>query len=122
MDNPALAAVKHVEERGKTYGPPGRNHGTSAVMVEAYIQARIDRQVQLCQQQGKEFSASMIRISPEDLCLMYALQKISRLANGTHADSIEDVCGYMINIAMLDDHQRNENPDGTPYKDSSNGS
>lgn len=81
-----------VQDRGKNYGHPQDNHQLTAELWGAWFSARC---------------GTRVRFTPEDVCMMMGLQKDSRLAFGTHDDSLLDKSGYVENIGMLREDQRN---------------
>ena len=89
-----MTAREHLEkaaaivngDRQRDYGHPKDNHGCTAAMFAAYLHRR-----------GGVVDA-------EAVCVFNLLQKVSRLANTPgHPDSLTDIIGYALNIAMLMD-------------------
>lgn len=81
-------AVATVQERMVTYGHPVVNHSCTADLWGAYLSRRLRMHVV---------------VDGEDVCWMNVLQKISREANERNEDSLVDVIGFAINIAMQRD-------------------
>lgn len=80
--------------RNKTYGHPLDNHSRTAALWSAYLG---------------------IPISPEQVCWLNALQKISRTCSGVyHRDNITDVCGYAGNVEMIHDEREKRNANAAP--------
>jgi hypothetical protein len=87
-----MTAKEHLEkaativsgDRQRDYGHPKDNHACTAALFEAYMARR-----------GGPVDA-------EAVCMFNVLQKVARLANTPgHADSITDIIGYALNVAML---------------------
>jgi hypothetical protein len=77
--------------RGADYGHPSENHGTTAEMWSSYLTRRFRRPIQ---------------ITARDVCMLNAIQKISRDANSPKRDNLLDLAGYAENadrIAHSDD-------------------
>ncbi len=68
------------QDRGLDYGHPSINHKRTANFWSIYL--------------GKE-------ITPEDVCMMNILQKISRGMNTLTEDTLVDIAGYARNIEMI---------------------
>lgn len=100
----AIEAITTVHQRMSVYGPPARNHALTAKLVGAWLDA------------VRENLGDEAANSPEAMCVVNILQKVGRLANGTHEDSYVDIIGYILNIDMLDDNQRMPLADGTAYE------
>ncbi len=66
--------------RQESYGHPAENHGRTAAMWGAYL--------------GRQVTA-------HDVCMLNALQKLSREAHSKSRDNLVDVVGYMRNAEML---------------------
>lgn len=88
----AAKVLDTVRNRGSTYGHPQDNHQLTADLYSSWASRRF----------GQE-----IRFTPEDVCILNILQKMSRVAFATHDDSLLDVAGYAENIGMLRKDQRN---------------
>ena len=76
--------------RGDDYGHPLDNHGRTAAFWSTYL--------------GQT-------ITPEQVCMMNALQKVSRSMNRITRDSLVDIAGYARNIEMIQDERARRNPD-----------
>lgn len=72
--------------RQEDYGPPGQNHRCTADLWSAFLSRTTGRP---------------IAISPDDVCNMNILQKISREANSHKDDNDVDIIGYALNKAMM---------------------
>lgn len=72
---------KIVKDRGVYYGHPMQNHQRTADLWSAYLG---------------------IKISTRQVCILNSLQKISRDAHVRKPDNIDDIIGYMANIAMIE--------------------
>ena len=71
--------------RNQDYGPPLDNHGRTAAYWSTYLG---------------------VTISPEDVCFLNILQKISRAGTGRLTrDTLVDLCGYSGNIEMIQDER-----------------
>lgn len=88
----AAQVLATVRDRGDDYGTPSTNHQLTADLFSAWLSRRLRQD---------------IRLSAEDVCLLNAIQKMSRLAFRTKNDSLLDISGYVENIAMLHPKQRN---------------
>lgn len=78
-------------DRGKTYGHPIDDFGCTAAMWAAYLSHRYGLDIEL---------------APEDVALMMACVKISRLAaTPGHRDSIVDLAGYAETCGMVLDER-----------------
>lgn len=73
-------------DRNADYGHPRENHGATAALWNAYMQRRAEA--------GEPF------VGPVDVCMLNALQKLSRFAWERKRDSLVDVVGYMLNAAI----------------------
>lgn len=82
----AVTGPRHV-----TYGPPALNHGCTAALWRAYLLRRFSLRVEL---------------DGRDVCLMNALQKISRDAHHRQDDNLVDVAGYAENAAHCPPHHQ----------------
>lgn len=79
--------------RNRDYGHPIDNHGTTAAFFEAFFEATT-------RTRGK------LAVTPEDVCFLNILQKISRAANGRLTrDTLVDTSGYAANIEMVQDER-----------------
>lgn len=88
----APGVQKLVRERGDSYGSPAENHQLTADLWSLWMSRRLRKDV---------------KFSAEDVCMLNALQKQSRLAFKTKDDSWFDVAGYAENVAMIRLDQRN---------------
>ena len=68
------------QDRGLDYGHPSINHKRTANFWSTYL----DRD-----------------ITPEDVCMMNILQKVSRGMNTLTEDTLVDIAGYARNIEMI---------------------
>lgn len=72
-------------ERGRDYGHPLDNHAVTGGLWSAYL--------------GLE-------VTPEDVCFMNILQKISRTVAGkVLTDTLVDIAGYARNIEMMQEER-----------------
>ena len=86
-------------DRQADYGHPRDNHGCTAAMMEAYMHRRFQSDIK-AGLPSRLFTA-------RDVCVFNILQKVSRLANTpTHADSLVDIVGYALNMAMIQDAEK----------------
>lgn len=94
--------IKEVmSERQGDYASPSDNHGLTAAMFELWMRsAHKHRIFNLADGDPMKFTA-------EDVCVFNVIQKLSRMAYGTHDDSWLDIVGYAENVARLKDGQRN---------------
>lgn len=83
--------------RQQDYGHPLDNHGATAQMWSAYLSRKLRVAVEL---------------SPEDVCFLNIMQKISRQANRPTRDNIVDCAGYAANVEMIQD-ERNKRSQST---------
>jgi hypothetical protein len=67
-------------ERNAVYGHPVENHSTTAIMWSSYLG---------------------IRITPEQVCMMNVLQKVSRTKNTFTEDTLQDIAGYAENAHII---------------------
>lgn len=81
-------------DRNTQYGHPLDNHGTTAVMWQAYLRAKFAR-------------TGSLLLDPEDVCYLNILQKISRAVTtgAGKRDTDVDICGYAGNIEMIRDER-----------------
>ena len=88
-DSVLLEAQRIVHgRRQEDYGNPKDNHNRTALMWVAYMEGKYDM---------------YCPFTPEDVCFLNALQKISRQMNAPKRDNLVDICGYMANIEMIND-------------------
>lgn len=76
-------------DRQHSYGHPRENHGCTAAMWTAYL--------------TRKYGADQHALDARDVCMLNALQKISRDANRPKRDNLIDVAGYMRNAEMIDE-------------------
>lgn len=69
-------------DRRQTYGHPKANHARTAALWSAYLG---------------------IEITPRQVCMLNALQKISRDAHAPKRDNLIDICGYAENAQLCED-------------------
>jgi len=74
-------------ERNADYGPPEKNHASTAYYWRGWIRDKY----------GVE-----IPFDIDDVCMMDSLQKISRQAHKRKRDNLVDICGYLRNIEMAE--------------------
>ena len=75
-------------DREKTYGHPSKNLVTIALMWNAYLSAKANKDT----------------LGPKDVAAMMVLLKTARLANNPeHRDSLVDICGYAALIERCDE-------------------
>jgi hypothetical protein len=75
-------------DREKTYGHPSKNLVTIALMWNAYLNAKANKDT----------------LGPKDVAAMMVLLKTARLANNPeHRDSLVDICGYAALIERCDE-------------------
>lgn len=77
--------------RQSAYGHPFDNHTCTAQMWSAYLTRRIGFSVEL---------------SPEDVCWLNVLQKVSRQANKPKRDNVVDTIGYAACVEMIDEERK----------------
>lgn len=88
--SPCANALELVNgNRQSDYGHPRDNHEATAVMWTIYL-----RRAGLLKDKES--------LSARDVCWLNTLQKASRDANRPKQDNVDDVCGYMENIAMAE--------------------
>ena len=80
--------------RNQDYGHPADNHGTTAAFWSVYVEA-VQRRT------GK------LELTPEDVCFLNILQKISRQVTTGRItrDCLVDTCGYSGNVEMIQDRR-----------------
>lgn len=76
--------------RMEDYGSPALNHTRTAVLWDAYLEAKGDGP-----------------LDPQDVCNLNILQKMSRNMNCYTRDGIVDIIGYAINLAKLEGFDAN---------------
>ena len=83
-------------DRNEQYGAPIDNHGTTGELWSAYLKAKFRR-------------TGNLDLSPEDVCYLNVLQKVSREATtgAGKRDTIVDIAGYAGNVEMIRD-ERND--------------
>lgn len=74
-------------ERQHAYGHPLDNHGCTAELWTAYLRRK---------------HGVALTLSPEDVCWLNVLQKVSRQANRPKEDNLVDAVGYILNVEMID--------------------
>jgi hypothetical protein len=75
-----------VEDRRASYGDPAENHARTAAMWTEYLGRRL------------QFPAT---ITAHDVCMLNALQKISREANAPKRDNLVDIAGFCRNAELV---------------------
>jgi hypothetical protein len=76
-------------DREKTYGHPSKNLETIATMWNAYLMAKIER-----------------NITAKDVAGLMMLVKVARFANDpSHRDNLVDICGYAALVERCDEEQ-----------------
>lgn len=75
--------------RQADYGHPRVNHARTALLWSAWLYAR-----------GFDVS-----LTPEDVCWLNVLQKMSRQINAPKRDNLVDVCGYVRNVERLSERE-----------------
>lgn len=81
-------AARLVRGRRRTdYGHPRDNHARTAALWSAYLG---------------------VPITPTQVCMLNLLQKISRSVHRTTRDTIVDIAGYTLNIAILEGLERSD--------------
>jgi hypothetical protein len=86
IKNCAQLASEVVMERGKTYGSPVVNHTITAELWSAYLRDKLK-----------------VDLTPDDVCALMILQKLSRHKNGYHSDNQTDICGYALNQQIVNE-------------------
>lgn len=89
-------------ERQGQYASPADNHGLTAQMFDLWTRAAKRARTP----DHRELTDNVV-FTAEDVCVFNVIQKLSRLANGTHDDSWLDIVGYAENVAQLRPDQRN---------------
>lgn len=81
--NPTILDEAHKAVHGarnEDYGHPLDNHGRTAAFFSAYLG---------------------IPITPEQVCFLNILQKVSRGMNSVTRDTLVDIAGYAANVEMV---------------------
>ena len=78
-------------DRQKDYGHPLDNHKTTAELWSAYL---------------KKVTGKEIDLSPEDVCVLNILQKVSRGGHRITRDTIIDIAGYAGNMEMIQNERK----------------
>lgn len=73
-------AACEVEDRLQSYGPPDENHKRTAEMWSTYLG---------------------VEVSPRAVCMLNALQKISRDCHAAKRDNLVDIAGYARNAELV---------------------
>lgn len=81
-------------DREQTYGHPSKNFAATAVMWEAYLQAKYEI--------GGDYKIPCIE--PDDVAMMMVLLKIARQAHQYKRDNIVDGIGYLACIQKMRDY------------------
>ncbi len=97
-------------QRRASYAHPQDNHELTARLWCEWINAS---------RRYRKQRGDFLDMTAEDVCVLNILQKLSRLAWGTHDDSLMDIVGYVECIAMLGTGQRNRNPSTEENEDES---
>jgi hypothetical protein len=84
------AARVTAEDRQRYYGHPLDNHGNTAAFWSSFLKRRHGLHVEL---------------TPEDVCMMMVLLKVSRWANLPHEDALIDIAGYARNVQMIEEER-----------------
>ncbi len=74
-------------DREERYGPPKENHTCTAALWNAYLDRRKWAAT-------NKTGAAFYTITPEDVCFLNILQKISRCANTITKDNLADMAGW----------------------------
>lgn len=78
-----------VAERGSVYGPPARNHGRTALLWTAYLQAA-------------GLLPEGVSLNAYNVTALNRLQKEARLLETpAHPDSLADIAGYAENDRLI---------------------
>jgi len=76
--------------RQQDYGRPADNHTRTAILWNAYLDAkRVGAGIQ------------KLTFGPEDVCFMAILQKIARDINAPKEDNLVDIAGYALNVQLI---------------------
>ena len=75
-------------DRNKQYGSPYDNHTQTAEMVSSYLKSKL-----------------VEPLTPEDVCIIQILVKISRNSFASKRDNIVDIAGYARNIEMIQEER-----------------
>lgn len=78
------AAVVHGDRR-KDYGTPLENHTRTAKLWSAYLG---------------------VDVTAEDVCMLNALQKISRQKHAPKRDNLVDLAGYAANVEIIENERK----------------
>jgi len=80
--------------RQRDYGKPEDNHRRTAVLFNAYLNAR------------KVFHPvkDSVQLDAEDVCILNILQKISRHAHSRKHDNLLDIVGWATNAHIVGDY------------------
>ena len=98
-DNAVVRAVKVVVgERNDDYGNPFFNHSKTAELWSTYLG---------------------VAISPEQVCMLNILQKISRSLTVITPDTLADIIGYTMNIEIVQKARPHGTGTGNPQGHSS---
>jgi hypothetical protein len=77
--------------RQADYGTPIENHKRTADLLTAYLKGKY---------------GFVYVLTPEDVCFLNILQKVSRGINGLTRDTLVDIAGYARNIEIIQDAER----------------
>ena len=77
-----LKAADHIVngDRQRTYGHPMEHHEATAAMWSAYL--------------GRVNHLPDLRVRPEDVSMLFVLDKVSRVGGGDKVDNVLDIAGY----------------------------
>jgi hypothetical protein len=89
-------------DRQRDYGHPRENHGCTAALWTWYLHRR------------DQAGGGNVTIDAQDVCVLNILQKLSRYANRRTDDSITDVIGYALNMAMIAEPDSAATPHDAP--------
>ena len=108
--------------RQEAYGHPTVNHARTALLWDAYLEARklspsgvtVESIIKFppgmasgeCEQWAQAFRESTPRrsLTPADVCWLNILQKLARDMHEPRRDNLVDAAGYLLNIEMLGGH------------------
>lgn len=84
-------------DRNHQYGSPLANHTCTAALWSTWLARR---------------HGVALTLTPDDVCALNILQKMSRAANSAEIkrDTIVDVAGFARNIEMVQDERERRNP------------